>query len=61
MNRFKMELRKRGFKLECDYECLPMNGIETVSANAEEASYSIYHIGAGWRVRRFARDFSEIN
>ncbi|MBR6358033.1 MAG: hypothetical protein IKS11_00135 [Lachnospiraceae bacterium] len=48
MNRFKKEVRRRGIKLECDYEFLPYNEIETVVADAEKATVSTYHVSAGW-------------
>lgn len=56
MNRVKKELRKAGAKLECDYEYLPFNGIETVVVNSEKAEYSIYHVSAGWTTVRLRYD-----
>jgi len=43
MNRLKRELRRRGVKLECDYECLPFNGIQAVTVRSEDATYTIHH------------------
>ena len=60
MNRFKKELRARGYKLENDYECLPCDGIETVVANAEAATLSIYHVSAGWLRVGFNRAMKEV-
>ncbi len=55
MTRYKEELRKRGFELECDYECLPCDGVETVESRVldDGARYygieiAVYHISAGW-------------
>ena len=59
MNRFKKELRKHGVKLECDYECLPYNGIETVVVDSANATVSTYHLSAGWCKVCFNRAFSE--
>lgn len=59
MNRFKKEIRKHGAKLENDYEYLPCDGIETVVANAENATLSIYHVSAGWTRIRYNRDMTE--
>ena len=59
MNRFKKELRKRGIKLECDYEYLPYNGIETVVVNSENATVSTYHLSAGWCKVRFNKAFTQ--
>lgn len=48
MTRVKKELRKRGAKLECDYDTLPFwvpgcgYAVEGVSVNVEEATYMIY-------------------
>lgn len=61
MNRFKKELRKRGVKLECDYPCLPFNGIETVVVDSANATVSTYHLSAGWGRVRFTRAFAKEN
>ena len=42
-----------------DYEYLPCDGIETVVANAENATLSIYHVSAGWTRIRYNRDMTE--
>lgn len=55
MNRFKKEIRRRGIKLECDYEFLPYNSIETVEANAEDATIRTYHDCYGWSCIKMAR------
>lgn len=47
MNRFKKEIRKRGVKLESDYEYLPYNGIHSVYVDASRALVRTYHISAG--------------
>ena len=60
MNRFKRELRARGYKLEQDYECLPADGVETVVANAETAMLSIYHVSVGWLRVGFDRAMQEV-
>lgn len=60
MNRFKKELRRRGYKLECDYTTLPYKTIEAVQARAESVSYDIFSNTCGWICTRFDRDFSEI-
>lgn len=43
MNRLKKELRRRGVKLECDYECLPFEGVQAVTVRSEDATYTIHH------------------
>lgn len=48
MTRFKEYVRKKGVRLECDFECLPFNGIETVVVIPERAQVSEYHVSAGW-------------
>lgn len=58
MNRFKRELRKHGVKLECDYQFLPYNGIETVVVDSENATVSTCHVSAGWGRMAVRRDFS---
>ncbi len=56
MNRFKKEVRRRGVRLECDYEMLPSaEGIETVAVSSEKALVSVYHVSAGWTHIRFDR------
>lgn len=61
MNRFKKELRKRGYKLEQDFECLPSpEGIECVKVDAECVKWSIYHISAGWAWVTFDRSFEGV-
>ena len=42
MNRFKKELRNRGYKLECDYEWLPFEGVEAVRVDSENAQAITY-------------------
>lgn len=56
MNRFKKELRKRGVKLECDYEYLPFDGLETIVVNAEKATVSTYTVCGGWSTTKFFRN-----
>lgn len=58
MNRFKMELRKHGVKLECDYPFLPYNGIESVVVDSEHAVVSTYHVSAGLGKVKVNREFS---
>ena len=50
MNRYKKELRARGFKLESDFECMPCNGIESVTTEITKDGilYKLYHNGYGW-------------
>lgn len=61
MNRFKKELRKRGYKLEQDFECLPTpGGIEAVTVDAERATWAIYHVSAGWASVEFNRAFEGV-
>lgn len=60
MNRLKKEMRKRGLKLENDYEYLPYNGIETVEVDSENAVWKQYHVSAGWVKVYFLRDGSLI-
>lgn len=60
MNRFKKELRKRGYQLECDYPYLPFDGIETVRVISEVAMIAICHVSAGWVYIPFGRDFREV-
>ena len=55
MNRFKREIRRKGIRLECDYEYLPYNSIETVVVNAEDATIRTYHNCAGWSGTKLAR------
>lgn len=42
MNRFKRETRRRGIKLECDYEWLPYNSIEAVQVDSTTAVITEY-------------------
>ena len=58
MNRFTKEVRKRGFKIESDYECLPCGDIDTTWVNAEKAEYYVYHFGLGVITYKFNRDMS---
>lgn len=61
MNRFKKEIRKRGWMLEMDYDCLPSDeGIECVSCDAEEALIAQYHISAGWHTWYIGRDMEPV-
>lgn len=60
MNRFKKELRKHGVKLECDFDYLPCDGIETVVVDAEKATVSLYHNCVGWCVTKFDRAMQEV-
>lgn len=48
MNRFKEYVRKKGVMLECDFECLPCDGIEEIVVIPERAQVSTYHVSAGW-------------
>ena len=43
MNRFKKEIRKKGFKLENDYEMLPLNGIMGVTVDTTNAMIFVYY------------------
>lgn len=55
MNRVKKELRKKGFKLECDYECLPdATGIQAVTVNSEKVIIGIHHtsISTWWKLTK---------
>lgn len=36
---------RKGVKLEHQYECLPYDGIQSVTVNSESASVTIYHTG----------------
>ena len=56
MTRLKKEFRKRGLKLECDFEWLPYNGIETVEVDVEKAMLKIYHNSFGWSFCTMTRD-----
>lgn len=56
MTRVKEEFRKRGMKLENDFEFLPYNGIETVEVDPEKAVLRIYHVSAGWTYVQLQRD-----
>lgn len=58
MTRVKEEFRKRGMKLENDFEFLPCNGIETVEVDPEHAVLRIYHVSAGWTYCQMQRDGS---
>lgn len=60
MNRFKKEIRRRGVMLESDFDYLPYDGIETVVVTAEQASYSVYHVCAGWTTIRYNRDMTAV-
>lgn len=60
MTRFKQELRKRGITLECDYEYLPYNGLETVIVDQERAAVHEYHDCLGWVSTYFDRAFREV-
>lgn len=55
MNRFKKELRKRGVRLENDYEYLPMNGLECVIVDAEHAMVKRWWNQIGWVYHRYDR------
>lgn len=54
MNRFKKEAMKKGFKLEHQYECLPCDGIQAVTVDAERAMVKVVHtsIVTVWAMRR---------
>ena len=56
MTRVKEEFRKRGVKVENDYECLPCDGVETVEVDPEKALLRIYHVSAGWTYLQLNRD-----
>lgn len=58
MTRVKEEFRKRGVKLESDYEFLPYDGIETVHVHPETAVCAVYHVSAGWTWIQLNRDGS---
>ena len=58
MTRVKEEFRKRGMKLEQDYEYLPYNGIEEIQVDPEKAVLRIYHVSAGWTCCQMQRDGS---
>ena len=58
MNRFKRELRKRGYMLENDYEYLPYNGLETVVADAEQAQMRRFYDCYGWYNVEFDRSMN---
>lgn len=48
MNAFKRYARRKGLKLDCDFECLPWNGVDCVVTISNRAQVSAYHYGAGW-------------
>lgn len=56
MNRVKAEMRKRGIRLESDYECLPYNGIEEVVVDSKNAICKEYHVCYGWVSWKMLRD-----
>lgn len=58
MNRFKKEIRKRGFKLESDFEYLPIDGLDSVNCNAANASYFEYYYCLGTVKYQFNRDLT---
>lgn len=67
MNRFKKELRKRGYKLEMDYPYLPCPikkgssiEIETVCVDSEKCMLSEWTNVFGWYHRVFTRSFEAI-
>jgi len=39
MNRFTRELRKRGYKIDNDFEYLPYNGLDHVEVHADLAEF----------------------
>lgn len=58
MNRFTKEVRKRGFKIETDYEYLPSGNVEITWVNAEKAECYVYHFGLGVITYKYNRDMS---
>lgn len=60
MNRFKKELRARGYMLENDYEYLPCNNIESVIVDSEQASMTIVYNVIDPVTVKFDRQMNEI-
>ena len=63
MTRFAKELRKRGYKLECDYPWLPYDigssSIETVIVNSEDCTLHEWYNTMGWVTTKFDRQMKE--
>lgn len=61
MNRFKKEIRKKGFKLECDYPWLPFEEktvfIEAITVDAENCLLK-QHANVGTLVLGFDRQMN---
>lgn len=58
MTRFDKELRKLGFRLEQDFECLPCDDIDCVGTYPEVAQYRMYHYGLGLIKFQINRDLT---
>lgn len=58
MTRFAKEMMMRGVKLEHQYDTLPMNGIDTVVTDPQNARVKIYHYSFGWSYVNLNRDGS---
>ena len=59
MTRFAKELRKRGYKLECDYPWLPYYQgsvtLDTVVVNSNDCTLNEYYCETGWIITKFDR------
>ena len=58
MTRFKKEIRKRGFRIEEDYEYLPYNGLEAVIVNSESCTVKYCYNMTDDCLYKFDRDMS---
>lgn len=62
MNRFKKELRKKGFKLECDYPFLPydVNAITVEGVTVDSTQCLLLeHYNVGTSVQGFDRQMQQ--
>lgn len=48
MTKFKEYARSKGIRLECDYECMPCNGLEYVRVLFDRAAILEYYNQYGW-------------
>lgn len=60
MTKFKEYARNKGIPLECDYDTLPYNGLETVRALPDRGAILSYYNQYGWTAVYVRRDGSII-
>jgi hypothetical protein len=60
MTKFKKELRKRGFKLECDYNFLPFDDgaiLDSIQVDVENCTISYYYTSVSIHIK-INKDFT---